>query len=81
MQLWETDTGLVFAGGQPLQVYGQATLILDLGSGFVIPHCIFASYWYELSVQLWGACWPSGWPAQSSGSSCQMVNDGKWIDD
>lgn len=49
MQLCETDTGLVHTGGEPLQVYGEATLVLDLGGGLNEPHAFLVA---DLTVEL-----------------------------
>lgn len=57
MQLRETDTGLVYASGEPLHVYGEAILIIDLSGGLVcLPDdrscCRFASFGHGLPCQL-----------------------------
>lgn len=43
VHLYETDNGLVHAGGELLQVYGEATLVLDLGGGLGILHAFLVA--------------------------------------
>lgn len=85
MQLCETDTGLVYAGGEPLQVYGEATLVLNFGGGLVVLHAFLTADSHLLDMDFlasYGVCVAlQADQLKAAGQSYQIVCEGEWIGD
>lgn len=69
----------VHAGGQPLHVYNEATLVIDLGGAFLILHAFMVAH-PAANSHLLGMDHQVGdpWPG---GCSYQMILEGEWIED